>query len=201
MSGIIFPLPQVIFSDETYVDVSGPVSQYVRRSSSESIHQAHCTAHKPFLQRVMFWGAFHSGGPLPLIPLSGTMNAAKYIAILHDNLVPFLDDQPLIEQYLFQQDNAPAHRAASTMSYLRENCVDLLWWPPFSPDLNPIENLWGIMKRKLRKEGISNKHDLLQQTLEMWNSPLVKGLCKNLSDSMSDRIKKCLRNRGRYIPY
>jgi hypothetical protein len=192
---------QVIFSDETYVDVSGPISQYVRRTSTESIRQEHCSSHKPYLQRTMFWGAFHFEGPLALVPLTGTMNATKYRAILQEHLVPFLDNQPLSKPFLFQQDNAPAHTAGVTSSFLSENCVVVIQWPPFSPDLNPIENLWGIMKRRVRKEGVSNKEELLRRTLEIWNGPEVKALCRKLSNSMPDRIRKCLKNKGQYIPY
>jgi hypothetical protein len=192
---------QVIFSDETYIDVRPPVAQYVRRSSTETIRQEHCNAHKPYLQRVMFWGAFCSDGPLALVPLSGTMNGEKYKAILRDHLVPFLEDLPLAEAYCFQQDNAPAHTAHATMHFLGENGVDVIKWPPFSPDLNPIENLWGVIKRKVGKEVITTKNDVLHHALQVWNSLETKNMCRKLSDSMPRRIRMCIKNKGRYIPY
>lgn len=146
---------QVIFSDETYVDVSGPISQYVRRTSSESIRQEHCISHKPYFQRTMFWGAFHCDGPLALVPLTGTMNATKYRAILQENLVPFLENQPLAKQFI--SSNAPAHTAIATTTYLSENCVEVLQWPPFSPDLNPIENLWVLSREGCEKRASATR--------------------------------------------
>ena len=79
------------------------------------------------------WGSISKDGPGPLIILSGTMTAAKYIDILTDHIVPFKD---LISS--FQHDNAPAHKAAVVQEFLRDNEIHTINWPPYSPDLNPI---------------------------------------------------------------
>lgn len=47
----------------------------------------------------------------------------------------------------FMHDNAPSHRAQATREALQEARVNLVDWPPYSPDLNPIENIWSAMKR------------------------------------------------------
>ncbi len=54
--------------------------------------------------------------------------------------------------FIFQQDLAPAHTAKSTKSWLNDYGVGVLDWPANSPDLNSRENLWGIVKRKMRNE-------------------------------------------------
>ena len=46
----------------------------------------------------------------------------------------------------FMQDNAPSHKAALTTRFLRAHGVEPIVWPAFSPDLNPIEAVWSLMK-------------------------------------------------------
>ncbi len=61
---------------------------------------------------------------------------------------------------IFQQDLAPAQTAKGTKSWFNDHGVTVLDWPANSPDLNPIENLWGIVKRKMRDTRPNNADDL-----------------------------------------
>ncbi len=69
--------------------------------------------------------------------------------------------------FIFQQYLAPAHTAKSTKSWLNDHGIVVLDWPANTPDLNPIENLWGIVKRKIR-----NKRPQMQMS---WR-PLSKSI-------------------------
>ncbi len=57
--------------------------------------------------------------------------------------------------FIFQQDLAWPHTSVSTKNWFRQRNIKVFPWPPNSPDTNPIENLWGIMKKNLKKESSS----------------------------------------------
>jgi len=79
------------------------------------------------------------------------MNADKYIFILKNYLLPIYNGN-----YIFQHDNDPKHTALKTSLFLIDNNIKVLLWAPNSPDLNPIENIWKLLKDKLGKENITD---------------------------------------------
>ena len=86
-------------------------------------------------------------GTLNIVFIDGRMNSIGYQALLEEKL-PYMAQWPNI-QFTFQQDNAPVHSSASTRRWLLDNNVSMLGWPARSPDLNPIENLWGVSSCRL----------------------------------------------------
>ncbi|KAI2662925.1 Transposable element Tcb2 transposase [Labeo rohita] len=68
-----------------------------------------------------------------------------------EHFMPPSADQ-LFKDFIFQQDVAPAHTAKSNKSCLNDHGVGVFDWPANSPELNPTENLWGIVKRKMRNK-------------------------------------------------
>ncbi len=89
--------------------------------------------------------------------------------------------------FIFQQDLAPAHTAKSTKSWLNDHVVGVLDWPANSPDLNPIENICGIIKRTMRNERPKNADELKATVKETWAS-IPPQQCHKLITSMPRRI-------------
>jgi transposase len=102
----------------------------------------------------------------------------------------------------FLQDGAPCHTAKKVKAFLKENNVSVMDWPGNSPDLNPIENLWAIMKRRLKKLPNITSLPLLMRAIKiMWTRDLPIALMKKLARSMPARLKMCLKNKGQMTKY
>ncbi len=118
----------------------------------------------------MIWAAMSSAGVGPLCLLKSTVNAAIYQDILEHFMLPSADKLYRDANFIFQQDLAPAHTAKGTKSWFNDHGVTVLDWPANSPDLNPIENLWGIVKRKMRDTRSNNVDDLKAAIKATWAS-------------------------------
>ena len=150
----------------------------------------------------MIWGCITFNGVGTLCRVDGNINSQKYINILEDNLWPVVVRHFPGNDYLFMDDNAPVHRSQATKDYINANRVPTLDWPAQSPDLNPIENVWLTIKRKLqhRTEMINSVNELYDNIFDIWTS-LTLEYIQSLYTSVPDRIKRVQRARGYITKY
>lgn len=132
--------------------------------------------------------------------MNGNLNSDSYISILKETVLPFMNKETDI-QY-FQQDNAPIHVSRKTKKWLEDNKISCINWPPLSPDLNPIENLWGIMVRRIYcgNKQYNSKIELKRAIVRAWDSIETKTL-ETLVESMSRRIYSVIEKRGGATKY
>ncbi len=116
----------------------------------------------------MIWAAMSSAGVDPLCFLKSTVNIFQ--DILEHFMLPSADKLYGDDDFIFQQDLAPAHSAKGTKSWFNDHVVTVLDWPANSSDLNSIENLWGIVKRKMRDTRPNNADDLKAGIKAAWAS-------------------------------
>ncbi len=133
---------------------------------------------------VMVWGCMSAAGTGELQFIEGTMNANMYCDILKQSMIPSF--QRLGCRAVSQHDNDPKH----TSKTLRVKVMD---WPSMSPDLTPIEHLWGSSnRRKVEECKVSNIHQLRDVVMEEWKrTPVVT--CEALVNSVPKSVKAVLK--------
>lgn len=188
---------RVIFSDETAIQIgAGNQSPFVRRGRGAPILAAHTRQRSPQRRVVWFWGCITSAGPGPLVRLERTMDTQQYEVILRDRLLPICT-----RRKIFQHDNLPAHQAASVLQFLQQHDVTVLPWPPSSPDMNAIENVWATLKRELQTAVINSPEDAEREALAIWNSNTIRNNIANVYASMPRRVRKLRDEAGGHTGY
>jgi len=182
---------RVIWSDECSIQLwQGSRDRRIRRTTQESaIHVGIAPTIKFGGGCLMIWACFCWDRLGPIISIEGSVNQEKYIEILRDNLLSFWKRMKRLHRSpVFQDDGARAHRAISVSNWKQEHGIRSLSWPAQSPDLNPIENVWSILKERIRKRipHPTNLQQLDQYIHEEWNQldPLI---LRKLIESMSHR--------------
>ncbi len=144
---------KVLFPDESKFCISfGNQGPRVWRKGGEAHSPSYLKSYVKFPQSLMIWGTMSSAGVGSLSFLKTNVTAPVYQEILKHFMLPSANQLFKDADFIFQQDLAPAHTAKSTKSWLNDHGVGVLDWPANSPDLNPVENLWGIVKRKMRNK-------------------------------------------------
>ena len=101
-----------------------------------------------------------------------------------------------------QQDLAPCHTSKKVKEYMADNNISCLSWPGNSPDINPIENLWAIVKKRLRSHDCTTKTKLIEAIIAIWHRDIeVKDMCQRLVFSMPDRVAMLIAAKGGHIKY
>ncbi|CAF3604407.1 unnamed protein product [Rotaria socialis] len=104
--------------------------------------------------------------------------------------------------WIFRQDNAPIHRVKVNLTWLKSQKINVLPWPLLSPDLNSIENLWGILARKVYAGGkqFRSKEQLKTAILKSWEEISIEQL-RALVESMPERIFELIKLNGTKTKY
>jgi len=172
---------KVIFSDESkfcIFGIKGRTTVWRKTGTALEIQNLVPTV-KHGGDGVMVWGCMAASGVGNLVFIESTMDHKMYINILKENLHQSATTLGLEDDFWFQQDNDPKHCAINTKLWLLYNVKNQLNSPPQSLDLNPIEHLWDLLKRRIRQHTITSKDMLKQVMVEEWNKismPFAKNM-------------------------
>ena len=144
---------------------------------------------------VLILGGMSINGTAGLFFLSPgtTINGQKYLDLLKNKLELHM---AVHKCSVFMQDVAPCHRAKIVTQFLKAQKINILDWPGNSPDLNPIENLWTILKNKVSERQPTNAKILEQAIKEVWVRDISPAYCRNLVESMLRRLEAVIKAKG-----
>lgn len=163
----------------------------------------------------MFWAGFACGMRTNLVALPGDPNSKRGGVTSRQILACLQENLPTIAEpgYFFIQDNAPTHTARIVKKWLREwsgeHGINLVDWPPYSPDLNPIENLWKLLKEQVLKKdpalaempsSIASMERLIRASEEAWEE-FKDELLEKLATSIVRRLQAVINAEGWYTKY
>lgn len=150
---------------------------------------------------VHVWGAFSSHGKPDLVVLRQNVTGAVYQGILEQQLLPWAR-QEFGNNFRFQDDNAPAHRARLVRNFLQDQEVNALEQPSLSPDLNPIEHLWDELGRAIRRRRVkpTNLRQLEQALIQEW-AAIPQERLQQLVESMPRRLAAVIDSDGSHTRY
>ncbi|KAL1493849.1 hypothetical protein ABEB36_009535 [Hypothenemus hampei] len=151
---------------------------------------------------VNVWAWISSRGPGVCWKIDGRLNGQAYAEILENVFLPSANLLFENNDFIFQQDNCPVHRCRIVQNCLFENEVNCLPWCSRSPDLNPIENIWGFITQKMYRENFrpQNPDELWDKIQESWELLTVE-YTRNLIRSMPTRLNLVLDVNGAAIKY
>ena len=104
---------------------------------------------------------------------------------------------------IFMQDNAPSHASKYSTAWLASKGLNdeiIMTWPPSSADLNPIENLWSLLKQEIYSEG--KQYTSLNS---VWEAVVTaaqnvdRQQINKLTDSLNGRLITVIEKKGGYI--
>lgn len=203
---------RILWSDETWVTDGRHKRTFITRRPGEEWDE-NCIVEKVRRKKGwMFWGSFHGNirGPGFFWEKDwGTISGPTYREHTVPVIAQYLADiggllgEP--RELLFMQDNAPGHSAKDTQELLKEYAIHTIPWPPFSPDLNPIETLWRHMKEYLTVKYGDYQFQTYEvsraKVQEAWDHVATSGMLQELIESMPARMEAVIAANGKFTKY
>lgn len=206
---------RIVATDEKPLRMNRTNRPYITRRAGERLHKD-CLAPKiPNQQTMQVWGGIFYGGRTDLVWFDCSYSKSKNKRVTGEIYVDQVYEavlSPLWQHlrgarrgYLLLEDGAPIHRDARTQQRRQELGIDKLLHPPYSPDLNPIENVWAILEHLLDK--VRNGPNPPKTLDELWKAAekcwwsIPQEKIDNILGSWEKRMQAVIDAEGGHIDY
>lgn len=188
---------RVIFTDESTFELD---CQMTHAWQFRGIPKIYRTVKHPV--KVSVWGCFSSRGFGKLVIISGTLESKQMVEIYENGLLPsaqrFYGKKN--KNWYLLEDGDPKHTSKLSKAWKAGKGVKVLDWPANSPDCNPIENVWALMKARIRQRNITTRVGLIRAIKEEWACLTIE-YAQVLGKSCPRRCHAVIANNGDWIPY
>jgi len=197
---------RVVWTDETKVNRFGSDgNKYAWKRDDEPIQPRHVQKTvKHGGGSIKLWSCITYEGVGYIVKIDNTLDQHLYKDILEEDLMRTIEEYGIEKQaMIFQQDNDPKHTAASVKEWLSSQEFEVMEWPAQSPDLNPIENMWAILKNRLYRDYERPPKGMIEhweRIAETWYK-ITKEECQKVIDTMPDRCQQVIAKKGYWIDY
>jgi len=194
MQGFIFS-PEIIFTDASSIWLFDNNHQgwFHRDAKNEMSIDKHSG-------KVHVWGAVSMMyGKLVLVTFRQNLDSELLYRILLEDLIPEANHY-YPNGWFLQMDNDSKNTSGVIQKLVREKVPNNINWPSRSPDMNPIENVWKLLKQRVRKRLPQTIDELEDMIHEEWNRISDNDII-HICESFPDRVDKCIAAQGNRIKY
>jgi transposase len=190
----------VIFSDEVHFCLGHHGRVWVQRPPGRAYDPQYCKPADEELYRITLWGCFCSKGIGTGRIFTGELNSSLYRDILEHNLMPTYKQFYPSGIWRLLQDNATPHYTEEVNIWMHNHGIHIIEFPPYSPDLNPIENLWHLIKWYVEHRNPRTAEEFERIVGEEYEA-ITTEICTTLARSMNDRLSQCIEYHGHKTKY
>lgn len=192
-----FDWNQVIASDETVFRVNDVRRFYWQRPGERKVRRT-----VKYSVKINAWGCLSSGRFGRIICFKDILNSAFLCDEVYTNaLLPSVNKLcARNEDWLLLEDNDSKHRSKRSVDWKEDHGIETLPWPSLSPDMNPMENVWALLKIKVADRRPTSAGELIRVIKEEWKG-LPQELATNLMFGMQRRIDRLIEAKGDYTMY
>jgi transposase len=191
---------KVLWSDEMSIHLGTQGQTWVQRPIGEALNSCYVVEREKHPPKVHVWGCMSSAGVGECYVFTDHLDKELMVEILKTCLLKSAREFWKNESWWFQQDNDPKHSSRLVQDWLHCHGINCIEWPPYSPDLNPIENLWANLKKRVEQLHPTTTQQLSTAVKTAWLQT-QQTYCAKLVASMSHRCQLCIEYEGGLTGY